>query len=128
VQDDHIRARIGQVVYLVGSVVMLVLLDVRLFLVGLLALPAAIWALMRYRRRLEGSVAVVRDRSAGVGTFLIEALQGRELLVAHDASGLEWFECGGHGPTDNVAGVKRTELESIGTWFARMRPEGKEGR
>ncbi|MBC7896603.1 MAG: ABC transporter ATP-binding protein [Cytophagaceae bacterium] len=78
-------AWIGQVVYLAGSVVMLVLLDARLFLVGLLALPAAIWALVRYRRSLEGSVALVRDRSAGVGTFLIEALQGMKLLVAHNA-------------------------------------------
>lgn len=78
-------AWIGQVAYLVGSVVMLVLLDVRLFVVGLLALPAALWAMVAYRKRLEGGVAVVRDRSAGVGTFLIEALQGMKLLTAHNA-------------------------------------------
>ncbi|MCC6318812.1 MAG: ABC transporter ATP-binding protein [Gemmatimonadaceae bacterium] len=78
-------AWIGQVVYLVGSVVMLVLLDSRLFVVGLLALPPALWALRRYRRQLEGSVTAVRDRSAGTGTFLIEALQGMKLLVAHNA-------------------------------------------
>ena len=78
-------AWIGQVAYLVGSVVMLVLLDVRLFLVGLLALPLALWATVAYRRRLEGQVARVRDHSAGVGTFLIEALQGMKLLVAHNA-------------------------------------------
>jgi ATP-binding cassette subfamily B protein len=76
-------AWIGQVAYLVGSVMMLVLLDVRLFLVGLLALPVALWATVAYRRRLEGQVAKVRDHSAGVGTFLIEALQGMKLLVAH---------------------------------------------
>lgn len=78
-------AWLGQLVYLTGSVAMLVLLDVRLFLVGLLALPAAVWALVAYRRRLEASVAVVRDRSAGIGAFLIEALQGMKLLVAHNA-------------------------------------------
>lgn len=78
-------AWIGQVAYLVGSVVMLVLLDVRLFVVGLVALPPALWAMTRYRRRLEGQVAIVRDHSAGVGTFLIEALQGMKLLVAHNA-------------------------------------------
>ncbi|MGQ0646943.1 MAG: ABC transporter ATP-binding protein [Gemmatimonadaceae bacterium] len=78
-------AWLGQLVYLIGSVVMLVVLDVRLFLVGLLALPAAFWALIVYRRRLEASVSVVRDHSAGVGTFLIEALQGMKLLVAHNA-------------------------------------------
>ncbi len=78
-------AWIGQVAYLVGSIVMLILLDVRLFLVGLAALPLALWAMVAYRRRLEGKVAVVRDHSAGVGTFLIEALQGMKLLVSHNA-------------------------------------------
>lgn len=78
-------AWIGQVAYLVGSVVMLVLLDVRLFVVGLAALPLALWAMVAYRRRLEGQVALVREHSAGVGTFLIEALQGMKLLVSHNA-------------------------------------------
>jgi ATP-binding cassette, subfamily B, bacterial len=40
---------------------------------------------VRYRRRLEDSVAVVRDTSAGIGTFLIEALQGMRLVVTHNA-------------------------------------------
>ncbi len=78
-------AWIGQVAYLAGSVAMLVALDLRLFLVGLLALPPALWATVAYRRRLEGRVAEVREQSAGVGTFLIEALQGMKLLVAHNA-------------------------------------------
>ncbi len=78
-------AWIGQVAYLIGSVVMLIVLDLRLFLVGLLALPLALWATVAYRRRLEGQVAKVRDQSAGVGTFLIEALQGMKLLVSHNA-------------------------------------------
>jgi ATP-binding cassette subfamily B protein len=76
---------IGQLLYLAGSVVMLILLDLRLFLVGLLALPPALWALLVYRRRLEASVTIVRDRSAAVGSWLIEALQGMKLLVAHNA-------------------------------------------
>jgi len=78
-------AWIGQVAYLIGSVVMLVLLDVRLFLVGLLSLPLALWATVAYRKRLESQVAKVRDHSAGVGTFLIEALMGMKLLVSHNA-------------------------------------------
>ncbi len=78
-------AWIGQVVFLVGSVVMLVVLDVKLFLVGLLALPPALWSLVAYRRRLEGAVSRVREQSAGIGTFLIEVLQGMRLLAAHNA-------------------------------------------
>lgn len=78
-------AWIGQVAYLVGSVAMLIVLDPHLFVVGLLALPLALWATVAYRRKLEGQVSQVRDHSAGVGTFLIEALQGMKLLVAHNA-------------------------------------------
>lgn len=78
-------AWIGQVVFLVGSVVMLVVLDVRLFLLTVLAFPPALISLVWYRRRLEGAVTQVREHSAGVGSYLIEALQGMRLLVAHNA-------------------------------------------
>ena len=36
-----------------------------------------------------------------------------------ELSELLWFECGEHGPTDNVAGVKREGLEPIDAFFAR---------
>jgi ATP-binding cassette subfamily B protein len=78
-------AWIGYTVYLIGSVVMLLLLDARLFMAGLLTLPPALWALVRYRRKLEHAVTATRDRSASVGTFLIEALQGMKLVVAANA-------------------------------------------
>lgn len=78
-------AWVGHLAFLGGSVVMLLLLDARLFAAGLLTLPPALWALVRYRRRLESAVTATRDRSAAVGTFLIEALQGMKLVVAHNA-------------------------------------------
>jgi hypothetical protein len=31
----------------------------------------------------------------------------------------QWFECGDHGPIDNVAGVERQSLEPITAWFDR---------
>lgn len=76
---------IGSVVYLIGSVAILIYLDAWLFLVSLVLLPASIWALVRYRRRLETSIASMRDHSAGIGSLLIESLQGMKLVVAHNA-------------------------------------------
>jgi len=76
---------IGSVVYLVGSVIILLYLDAMLFAVSLVLLPASIWALVRYRRRLETSIASMRDHSAGIGSLLIESLQGMKLVVAHNA-------------------------------------------
>jgi hypothetical protein len=41
----------------------------------------------------------------------------RARFVARSADGMEWFECGAHGPTENVAGVKRTKLTPIAQWY-----------
>ena len=78
-------AWVGNVLFLVGSIVILLSLDPLLFFLSLALLPAALFALVRYRRKLEESVAVVRDRSAGIGTFLIDTLQGMRLVVALNA-------------------------------------------
>ncbi|MEE2899986.1 MAG: ABC transporter ATP-binding protein [Gemmatimonadota bacterium] len=75
----------GQVVALVGTVAMLIYLDARLFLVGLIALPPALFALVRYRRQLERRVRDLRERSADIGTFLIETLQGMRTVVGSNA-------------------------------------------
>jgi ATP-binding cassette, subfamily B, bacterial len=82
-------AWISNVVFLVGTVVILVSLDAPLFLLSLLVVPPALWSLVRYRRQLEDSVAVMRDRSAGIGSFLIETLQGMKLIVSLNAQDRE---------------------------------------
>lgn len=38
--------------------------------------------------------------------------------VAGTVDGLEWFECGQHAPTDNLAESARTTLIPIAQWFA----------
>lgn len=78
-------AWIGNVIFLVGSIVILFRLDRVLFAVSLAILPAALWALVRYRSRLENAVTGVRDRSADVGSFLIETLLGMKVIVGFNA-------------------------------------------
>src|SRR5690349_8610100 len=68
-------AWIGNVLFLAGTVGMLAWLDVRLFLLTLATTPFGIWALVRYRTRLEAEIAKLRQRSADIGSFLIEPLQ-----------------------------------------------------
>ena len=79
----------GQVVALIGTVAMLLYLDWRLFLVGVAVLPPSLFALMRYRRQLEDRVRLLRERSADIGTFLIETLQGMRTIVGANAQGRE---------------------------------------
>ncbi len=68
---------------------MLAWLDARLFVVAVAAMPFGIWALVRYRGRLEAEVAAVRQRSADIGSFLIETLQAMRLVVASNAQARE---------------------------------------
>jgi ATP-binding cassette subfamily B protein len=75
----------GQVVALVGTVGMLLWLDWQLFVVGILVLPPTLLALVRYRRQLEERVRALRERSAEIGSFLIETLQGMRTVVGSNA-------------------------------------------
>ena len=89
VASETALAWLGNVIFLIGTVGMLMWLDARLFLVSLIMMPPSLWALVRFRRRLEVSVADLRQRSADIGTFLIETLQGMKLVVASNAQGRE---------------------------------------
>ncbi|HET9372091.1 MAG TPA: ABC transporter ATP-binding protein [Vicinamibacterales bacterium] len=78
-------AWVGNVVFLTGSLAILFWLDWRLTLVGLATLPISAIALARYRRALEPRVAEMRERSADLGSFLIETLQGMRTVVTANA-------------------------------------------
>ena len=79
-------AWVGNVLFLIGSLVMMVWLDWRLALIALAPLPISLRRARRiYRRRLESRVADLRQRSADIGSFLIETLQATSLVVASNA-------------------------------------------
>ncbi len=78
-------AWVGNVLFLVGTTVMLAWLDVRLFLVTVATAPLGVWALARYRKQLEGQVGTLRQRSSDMGSFLIETLQAVKLVVTSNA-------------------------------------------
>ena len=78
-------AWVGNVLFLCGTTAMLAWLDVRLFLVTIASAPIGLWLLARYRTRLEAEIATMRQRSADIGSFLIETLQAVKLVVASNA-------------------------------------------
>lgn len=77
------------VVFLVGSVGLMMWLSPRLFAASVVVLPAAIWFLRAYQRRLEGRTRVLREESAGIGSFLVESLSGVRLIAASNAAAAE---------------------------------------
>ncbi|MGE0865861.1 MAG: ABC transporter ATP-binding protein [Vicinamibacterales bacterium] len=85
VAAEAAMAWVGNVLFLAGSLVMMVWLDWRLALIALAPLPISLIALAVYRRRLESRIADLRQRSSDIGSFLIETLQATSLVVASNA-------------------------------------------
>jgi ATP-binding cassette, subfamily B, bacterial len=97
-------AWVGNVLFLIGSLVMMVWLDWRLAMIALAPLPISLAALAFYRSRLEGRVADLRQRSADIGSFLIETLQATSLVVASNAQQRE---------QDRFRGLNGAFIESL---------------
>jgi ATP-binding cassette subfamily B protein len=106
----------GNVLFLAGSVGILLWLDWKLFLVGVAALPPAAWALGRYRRRLEAQTAEMRIRSADVGSFLIDSLQGMRTVVtsAAERREVQRFSRLNDGFVATLMGLQRTHYVAGG--------------
>jgi ATP-binding cassette subfamily B protein len=85
VAADTILAAAGNVIFLTGSVAIMLTLSWRLFVVSIVLLPVSVIALKRYRAKLSTEVRRLRERSAAIGSFLIETLMGMRLVVSSNA-------------------------------------------
>src|SRR5262249_34449067 len=85
VAADTLLALVSNLIYLTGSVAIMLWLNWQLFALSVALAPLSVFALRRYQRRLTGQVKQVRERSAEIGSFLIETLMGRRLVVTSNA-------------------------------------------
>jgi len=89
VAADTLLAAISNVIFLAGSVAIMVFLNWKLFLLSILLIPVSVAALKRYRAKLADNVQRMRERSADIGSFLIETLMGMRLVVASNTQSTE---------------------------------------
>jgi len=83
VSSDALLSILSNVIFLIGSTALMLYLNVRLFIVSVILLPLSIWAVRRYQGKLASQVETLRQRSADIGSFLIESLLGIRLIVTH---------------------------------------------
>jgi ATP-binding cassette subfamily B protein len=86
---DTLLAICSNVIFLVGAAAIMAWFSLPIFLCSLAALPVSIWALRRYQSRLSQQVRTVRERSAEIGSFLIETLLGFRLVATSNAQAFE---------------------------------------
>jgi ATP-binding cassette subfamily B protein len=80
--SDTLLAVFSNVLFFAGSVAMMIWLNWRLFLLSVILLPLGVVALRHYQGRLTVQARTLRERSADLGSFLIESLLGMRLIVA----------------------------------------------
>jgi ATP-binding cassette subfamily B protein len=83
--SDTLLSVPSNILFLVGSAAMMAYLDLRLFLVGIALTPLGFWAMQRYQHRLRDQVKTLREQSADIGNFLIEAILSMRLIVCSNA-------------------------------------------
>src|SRR4030095_6927819 len=89
VAADTLLSAISNIIFLVGSVTIMVLLNWKLFLLSILLIPVSVLALKHYRQKLTDRVRGMRERSADIGSFLIESLMGMRLVVTSNTQDAE---------------------------------------
>ena len=79
--SDTLLSIFSNVLFLVGSLVIMIWLNRRLTIASLILLPVSIFALRHYQRRLMHHTFELRQRSSNLGSFLIESIMGMRLIV-----------------------------------------------
>lgn len=80
--SDTLLSVFSNVLFFVGSVAIMIWLNWHLFLLSVMLLPVGVFALRHYQGRLTVQTRTLRERSADLGSFLIESLLGMRLIVA----------------------------------------------
>jgi ATP-binding cassette subfamily B protein len=82
IASDTFLSFLTNLVFLGGTVVILLHLEPRLFLVSVALVVPAVWISHHFRERVTDKNRDVRERSADIGSFLVEAFLGMRQMVA----------------------------------------------
>ena len=85
VSADALLSVLSNVGFLIGSVAMMLWLNWRLFLVGVVLLPASVYTFVRYQRILTAFTKQLRERSADLGSFFVDSILGMRVVVSLNA-------------------------------------------
>lgn len=79
---DTLLAALGNVLALLGCVGLMLWLDWRLFCVGTLLVPVAVWSFVVLQRRLVAITRTMRERGADLGSLLVDTVTGMRTIAA----------------------------------------------
>jgi ATP-binding cassette subfamily B protein len=85
VTADTLLSVLSNVVFLIGSVAMMLWMNWRLFIVSVVFVPACVYTFQRYQRRLTELTKQLRERSADLGSLFVDSILGMRVVVSLNA-------------------------------------------
>jgi ATP-binding cassette subfamily B protein len=85
VSADALLSVLSNIGFLFGAVAMMLWLNWRLFLVGVVLIPACVYSFVRYQRILTALTKRLRERSADLGSFFVDSIMGMRVVVSLNA-------------------------------------------
>lgn len=82
VSADTLLSVLSNVVFLVGSIGMMLWLNWRLFFIGVILIPVCIYTFFRYQKRLTALTAQLRARSADLGSLFVDTILGMRVVIS----------------------------------------------
>lgn len=79
---DSLLSVLSNLLFLIGSIVLMLWLDWRLFLVGTVLIPGCVFAFLHYQHRLTALTHAMRERGADLGSFLLDTVMGMRVVTA----------------------------------------------
>jgi ATP-binding cassette subfamily B protein len=82
VSADAILSVLSNVTFLVGSIAMMLWLNWRLFIAGVVLVPGCVVIFLYYQRRLTVLTKQLRERSSDLGSFFVDSILGMRVVVS----------------------------------------------
>ena len=89
VSADTLLSVLSNVVFLFGSIGLMLWLNWRLFIVSVILVPGSIFTFLKYQRQLTLLTKSLRERAADLGSFIVETIMGMRTVVSLDAQNHE---------------------------------------
>jgi ATP-binding cassette subfamily B protein len=96
ISADFFLSMLSNLLFIAGSLVMMIWLSWKLFVVGIVLIPLCVFFFRLFQIRLNILARELRERSADIGTLFVETLLGVRLVVCLGNAGyeLERFKTG----------------------------------
>ena len=82
VSADTLLSVLSNIMFLTGSIIIMLRLNWRLFLLGVVLVPACLWVFQHYQKRLTALSKLMRERSADLGSLFVDSILGMRVVVS----------------------------------------------